>query len=215
MSTLEMIIIPVTRLQQNCTILYNPVSKKGVILDPGAEASTLLQIIAEKQLIIEQIWLTHGHFDHVGAAMEIKNALNIPIIGPHKDDTYLLSRVAEVALLFDVEGTFSNVVVDSYLQDGDILYCDDIPFLVSHVPGHTPGHVMFYNKQDQTLFCGDLLFRGSAGRTDLEGGSFQQLLDSLKTKILSLPDTVRFFPGHGLDGTIGEERLTNRFLKNL
>lgn len=208
-------IVPVTDFQQNCTILFDSESKKGVVIDPGGDVAAIQEVLEKNGIGIEAIWLTHGHIDHAGGAMDLKEALDVAIVGPHEDDRPLLEGLEDQARMFGLAGGVRNVSPDCWLSEGDKVSFGDHTFDVFHCPGHAPGHVIFFNRDAGFAHVGDVLFRGSIGRTDLPGGNHQQLLDSIRDKVLPLGDEVGFICGHGPGGRIGEERLTNPFLKGL
>lgn len=212
MGMLKAHIIPVTIAQQNCTILFDEDSKKGILLDPGGDLPYIMQAIEQEGITIEAIWLTHGHFDHVGAAMDAKEALGVEIIGPQKDDEFLLGMVEETAKAYNITDKIRNCTTDRWLEEGDELDCAGHKFKVYHTPGHAPGHVIFYNEELRFALMGDVLFHGSIGRTDLPRANHQQLLDSIKNKVLPLGDDVGFLCGHGPGSTIGTEKRSNPFV---
>lgn len=209
---LQGIIVPVTSFQQNCTILFDGDSKRGVVIDPGGDVERLQEAIADQGLTIEAIWLTHGHIDHAGGAMDLKEALGVDIVGPHKDDAPLLSALEKQSAMFGVD-TVRNVVPDQWLEEGETVSFGPHSFEVFHCPGHAPGHVIFFNKAANFAHVGDVLFAGSIGRTDLPGGNHEALINSIKTKVLPLGDDVGFICGHGPGGKIGDERRNNPFLQ--
>jgi hydroxyacylglutathione hydrolase len=204
-------IVPVTPFQQNCTILFDEATKIGVVVDPGGDVETIRQVVAENGLTIEGIWLTHGHLDHAGGAMELKAALDVDIVGPHAADEPLLSRIADQARTYGIEG-LANCTPDRYLTEGEKVSFGDHEFEVLHCPGHAPGHVVFYNRAASFAHVGDVLFSGSIGRTDLPGGDHATLIRSIKEKLLPLGDEIGFICGHGPGGRFGEERRNNPFL---
>ncbi|MBL0934972.1 MAG: MBL fold metallo-hydrolase [Rhizobiaceae bacterium] len=204
-------IVPVTPFQQNCTILFDEETKRGVVVDPGGDVETLQKVIAENGLTIEAIWLTHGHLDHAGGAMELKEALGVDIVGPHEADAPLLSRIADQARNYGIEG-LANCTPDRYLTEGEKVSFGEHEFEVLHCPGHAPGHVVYYNRAASFAHVGDVLFAGSIGRTDLPGGDHETLIRSIKEKLLPLGDEIGFICGHGPGGRFGDERRNNPFL---
>ena len=215
MSMLQAGIIPVTAFQQNCTVLYDADSKEGVVVDPGGDVETILNVVREQGFTIKEIWLTHGHLDHAGGAKELKEALSVDIVGPHKDDLPLLERIETQAKTFGMPGNFQNVLPDRWLHEGDRVSFGTHVFEIFHCPGHAPGHVIYYNREQAFVHVGDVLFQGSIGRTDLPGGDHEQLLASIRDKVLPLGDEVGFICGHGPGGRIGDERRTNPYLRGL
>jgi glyoxylase-like metal-dependent hydrolase (beta-lactamase superfamily II) len=215
MAQLQAGIIPVTPFEQNCTVLFDPETMEGVIVDPGGDVEVIVQTIGENDIRLKEIWLTHGHLDHAGGALDLKEELQIPIIGPHRNDLPLLQSLETSAKRFGVDFKVRNVIPDRFLEDGDTVSFGDHVFEVYHTPGHAPGHVIYFNRAQKFAHLGDVLFHGSIGRTDLPGGNHQQLLDSIKTKVLPLGDDVGFICGHGPGSRIGDERRTNPFIQGL
>ena len=205
-------IIPVTGFQQNCTILFDSETREGVVVDPGGDVDRIVQTIRENGLEIKAIWLTHGHIDHAGGAMDLKDTLGVEIVGSHRDDLPLLQGLEQQARMFGMDGAVRNVTPDRWLEDGDTVSFGEHVFQVLHCPGHAPGHVVFYNEKARFAHVGDVLFCGSIGRTDLPGGNHEQLIRSIKEKLFPLGDDVGFLCGHGPGGRLGDERRTNPFL---
>ena len=213
MGQLQIAIIPVTPFQQNCTLIWDTDSKKGVVIDPGGDVPQIMAAIEDTGITIENILITHGHIDHVGGAMALKKELGVEIIGPHLDDKMLCENIDKQAAMFGADADFHNVTPDKWLEEGDEVSIGGHKFAVYHCPGHAPGHVIFYNEEAKFAHVGDVLFSGSVGRTDLPGGNHDALINSIKTKLLPLGDDINFICGHGPGSTFGEERKNNPFLQ--
>lgn len=205
------LIVPVTLFQQNCTLLWSEASKRAVVVDPGGDVPGIEAAIAKAGVTVEQIWLTHGHIDHVGGAADLRDALKVPIVGPHIADKYLLDHVVESGKNFGMYGV-RNFAPDRWLDEGDEVEIDDLKFKIFHCPGHSPGSVVYFNPEMRFALVGDVLFNGSVGRTDLPGGDHATLIISITDKLLPLGDDVGFICGHGPGSTFGQERATNPFL---
>lgn len=212
MAQLDLRLLPVTPFAQNCSLLWDTDSMKGVLIDPGGEADKLMAEASELGVTIEQIWLTHGHLDHAGGAEDIRAKLGIEVIGPHKDDQFWMDEIEQHWAKYGHAGMGKNIVPDRYLNDGDILKLGETEFHVAHTPGHTPGHVVIYNQDMKIAFVGDVIFRGSIGRTDFPRSNHQDLLDSITGKLWPLGGDMRFVPGHGPMSTFGQERKDNAFV---
>lgn len=204
-------IVPVTPFQQNCTILFDMDDKQGVVVDPGGDIDKVLAVLKDNAISAGAIWITHGHIDHAGGAMELKEALGIEIIGPHEADKPLLDNLEAQGRRYGIDGS-RNCVPDRFLAEGETVSFGGHVFEVLHCPGHAPGHVVYYNRAAKFAHVGDVLFRGSVGRTDLPGGDHAALIVSIKEKLLPLGDDIGFICGHGPGGRFGEERRTNPFL---
>lgn len=211
--TLAAEIVPVTPFQQNCCIFYDTEDKSAVVVDPGGDVERIEEAVKRLGVVVEAIWITHGHIDHAGGAMDLKEALGVPIVGPHRADAMLLDRLEDQACMFGLSGAVRNCVPERWLEEGEILSFGTHRFEVIHAPGHAPGHVVFFNRDAQFLHAGDVLFSGSIGRTDLPGGDHAQLLDTIRRKILPLGDEIGFICGHGPGSRLGVERRTNPFLR--
>ena len=185
---------------------------KAVVVDPGGDTDQILRAIKELGVEVEKIILTHGHIDHAGGAHNIKAALGINIVGPDKGDLFLLETLAETGAMYGITGAH-NCTSDHWLTDGEELKVGELIFDVLHCPGHSPGSVVYYNKDNKLAIVGDVLFAGSIGRSDLPQGNHDQLMQSIADKLLTLPDDVAFISGHGPVSTIGQEKKTNPFLQ--
>lgn len=214
MGKLKATIITVTPFQQNCTLLYDDETKRGVLVDPGGEWPLIAQAIAQTGVKVESIWITHAHVDHAGAAMEAKEALNVPILGSNIADKPLMDSLTVKAHDYRLPDV-RNCIPDQWLNEGDIVTCGDHEFQVFHTPGHAPGHVIYFNDEARLALVGDVLFHNSIGRTDFPFCSHQDLVKSLKEKVLTLGDDVMFISGHGDMSTIGEEKRHNQFLQDI
>lgn len=212
MSQLQAIIIAVTPFRQNCTILFDKDTKAGVVVDPGGDVDVIMEAIEKNQLKIDEIWITHGHVDHIGAAADLRDALQVSIIGSQVEDEYLYANVENSAAKYGLGSGYRNFKPDRWLKEGDHLFVAGEDFEVLHCPGHSPGHVVFINKAMQFAIVGDVLFNGSVGRTDLPGGDHDALIRSIKDKLLPLGDEFSFICGHGAGGRFGDERRNNPFL---
>ncbi|NEX22765.1 MBL fold metallo-hydrolase [Thiorhodococcus mannitoliphagus] len=206
-------ILPVTPFQQNCTLFWCTKTRHAAIIDPGGDIETIDAAIRELSLTPERILLTHGHIDHVGATAEVAQRYDIPIIGPHADDAFLIEGLAFQSQMFGFPSV-TGFRPDRWLQQGDEVEVGEIRLEVLHCPGHTPGHVVFFNREAQIAQVGDVLFQGSIGRTDFPRGNHADLIASIRQRLFPLGDDVRFVPGHGPMSTLGAERRSNPFVRD-
>lgn len=204
-------IIPVTPLQQNCSLLVCEESGEAVLVDPGGDAEVLISHVRRQQVEPVRLLLTHGHFDHAGAAAELADYWGIPVVGPHRDDEFLLESIPFWSGQYGLDGR--SVAPDRWLEQGDRVEFGSQQLDVYHCPGHTPGHVVYLHAAEQIAFVGDVLFKGSIGRTDFPRSSHAQLIDSITNRLFPLGDSIRFVPGHGELSTFGDERRSNPFLQ--
>ena len=210
--TIQALVNPVTPFAQNAPIIFCSETNKCAFVDPGGDADFLLQIAKENNLIPEKILLTHGHADHAGAAMEIAQILNIKIEGPHKEDKFLLDSLQSQGEMFGMQAR--NCVPNKWLEDGDTVTVGNSVLDVIFTPGHTPGHVIFFSNDSNLALVGDVIFRGSIGRTDLPRGNHQDLINSISKKLWPLGNDVEFICGHGPNSTFGNERASNPFVSD-
>ncbi|MEZ5656142.1 MAG: MBL fold metallo-hydrolase [Sphingobium sp.] len=203
-------IIPVTPLQQNCTLLWCTATGKGAFVDPGGDLDRLKDAAREQGVKIEKILITHGHIDHCGQAGILAQELGVPIEGPHEDDRFWVSRLEEDGRSYGING--KPFEPDRWLQDGEQVTVGNLVFDVIHCPGHTPGHVVFYHGPSRLAIVGDVLFQGSIGRTDFPMGNHQDLVDAITGKLWPLGNDVAFVPGHGPMSNFGHERASNPFV---
>jgi glyoxylase-like metal-dependent hydrolase (beta-lactamase superfamily II) len=204
-------IVPVTPFHQNCTLLWDDETKKGVVVDPGGDIEQIEAAIAQVGMVPEKILLTHGHIDHAGAAAELRERLGgIPIEGPHVYERPLLDNLEKQGEAYGIPAR--AVTPDRWLDDGDTVSAAGHTFEVLHCPGHSPGSVVLVNRAQRFALMGDVLFQGSIGRTDLPLGNHEALMRSIRTKVMALPDDFAFICGHGPMSSIGQERRTNPFI---
>ena len=204
-------ILPVGPLQCNCSIIGDEASHEAVVIDPGDDIQDILALIAKHNLRVKQIVITHAHIDHVGGAMKLRAATGAPILLNQND--YALLKMLDVQAAWVGMASPGKVEIDQSVAQADTVKTGVLIAQVIHTPGHTEGSVCLYFPAQKKLIAGDTLFAGSIGRTDLPGGSFEKIIDSLHEKVLALPDDTIVVPGHGPLTTIGEERESNPFLK--
>ncbi len=208
---MKVVVIPVTPFEQNCSLLCCQRTDKAAVVDPGGETERILERANQAGAEIEKILVTHAHIDHAGAVAELQQLLRVPVEGPHRDDQFWIDALPEQSRMFG----FPNVqpfTPDRWLQDGDSVEFGQVVLEVRHCPGHTPGHVIFFNAEAKLAIVGDVLFKGSVGRTDFPRGDHTRLIRSIREKLWPLGDDVKFIPGHGPTSTFGAERYTNPFV---
>ena len=210
---LQFRIIPVTPLQQNCSIIWCDETMDGAVVDPGGDLHLLTGFINSENIHISQILLTHGHLDHAGGATQLAKDLNVPINGPHIEDKFWLEAIERQSQMYGLTGML-NCTPDRWLTEQETVSVGNETLSIVHCPGHTPGHLVFYHAPSKLALVGDVLFEGSIGRTDFPKGNHQQLLDSIAQKLWPLGNDTRFVPGHGNMSDFGSERESNPFVSD-
>lgn len=203
--------IPVTAFQQNCSLLWCDQTQEAALVDPGGDIDELLQNVHERGLRLTQLLLTHAHIDHAGAAGELAQRLELPIVGPHPGDQFWIDGLPQQSRMFGFPPA-QAFTPTRWLKEGDTVQVGQSTLHVHHCPGHTPGHVVFHSAEMARVFVGDVLFVGSVGRTDFPQGDFEQLATSIRTRLWPLGDDTVFIPGHGPEGTLGQERRFNPYV---
>jgi len=204
-------ILPVTPFEQNCSLIWCDSTGRAALVDPGGDVETLLEAVEQAGVRLDKLLLTHAHLDHVGGARQLALDLGLPIHGPEEGDAFWLDALPEQARMFGFPPS-EAFRPDHWLHDGDSVELGDLRLRVIHCPGHTPGHVVFFEPESRHAFVGDVLFQGSIGRTDFPRGDHQALLHAIRHKLFPLGDDVAFVPGHGPMSTFGQERLHNPFV---
>lgn len=209
---LKAVIIPVTVLTQNCTLIWCTATMRCGVVDPGGDVARIAQAVEQAGVTVEKVLLTHGHIDHAGAAKPFADRYGVPIEGPQEDDRFWLARLADDGRNWGIEGV--PFEPDRWLEEGDTVTIGNLTLDVYHTPGHTQGHVIFHHPASKFAQVGDVLFQGSVGRSDLPGGNHQQLVDTIVTKLWPLGDETAFIPGHGKPSTFAHERRWNMFVSD-
>jgi hydroxyacylglutathione hydrolase len=215
MPDLKAAIVPVTPFQQNCAIVWDEATMRGVVVDPGGDVERIREAIAGQGVKVERILLTHGHIDHAGGAAALREGLSaegapVPIEGPDERDRFLLDGLERQGQAYGIAGV-RNVLPDRWLAQGDAVDIGGHTFQVLHCPGHTPGHLVFSSEAQRFALVGDVLFKGSVGRSDFPYGDGPALIRSIREKLFPLGDDVAFLCGHGPGSTLGPERRTNPY----
>nr|WP_273544025.1 MBL fold metallo-hydrolase [Croceicoccus gelatinilyticus] len=206
-------IVPVTPLQQNCSLIWCTKTMKGAVIDPGGDLPRIKDAIAKAGITLEKVLVTHGHLDHCGNAGVFARDMGVPIEGPEEADRFWIARLDDDGPRWGMEA--SSFEPDRWLKNGDKVTVGELELDVVHCPGHTPGHVVFYHAPSQFAVVGDVLFKGSIGRTDFPMSNHQDLIDSITQRLWPLGDDVTFIPGHGPISTFGAERQTNPFVADM
>jgi hydroxyacylglutathione hydrolase len=203
--------LPVTAFAQNCSLVWCSETNEAALIDPGGDMEELLEAVKTRGLQLKAIWLTHAHIDHAGATGTLSRTLDLPIIGPHPGDQFWIDALPQQSQMFGFPQA-EHFTPTRWLDDGDTVQIGQHTLQVLHCPGHTPGHVIFFEPGSRHAFVGDVLFAGSIGRTDFPMGNHADLINAIKGKLLPIGDDVTFTPGHGPESTFGEERIGNPYL---
>lgn len=204
-------VVPVTPFEQNCTIFWCEETRRAAVIDPGGDIDRILAALEREGLTLERILVTHGHIDHAGGVAALAARTGVPVEGPHEEDRFWITGMPQQSRMFGFPGV-ESFEPDRWLKAGDTVRFGNVELDVLHCPGHTPGHVVFYNAPGRIAQVGDVLFQGSIGRTDFPRGDYDTLIRSIREVLFPLGDDVTFIPGHGPASTFGEERRYNPFL---
>ncbi len=208
---MKVTLIPVTPFQQNCSLLVCEETGRAAVVDPGGDLDVILAEVEKQNATLEKVLLTHGHIDHCGGTAELAARLGLPVEGPQREDAFWIDQLPEQRRMFGFP-QLASFTPDRWLEGGDTVRFGNGEMEVRYCPGHTPGHVIFFHRALRVAFVGDVLFRGSIGRTGFPRGDFDTLIDSITTQLWPLGDDVTFVPGHGPVSTFGEERRGNPFV---
>ena len=211
--TLRASIVPVTPFVQNCSVVWCDATGRGAVVDPGGDLDRILKEVQSQGVELEKILLTHAHIDHAGGTAELARRLSLPIEGPQEEDRFWIEQLPQQSAMFGVPKV-EAFEPTRWLKQGDSVTVGEVRFDVLHCPGHTPGHVVFFDADTKIAFVGDVLFAGSLGRTDFPRGDYNTLIRSIRDRLFPLGDDVRFVPGHGPMSTFGDERRSNPFVSD-
>jgi glyoxylase-like metal-dependent hydrolase (beta-lactamase superfamily II) len=208
---MEYRIIPVTPFQQNCSLLWCESTRKAAVVDPGGDVDRILALVTKCGVEVEKILITHGHIDHAGGTAELKRRLGVPVEGPQREERFWIDQLPQQSQMFGLPRA-EAFVPDRWLEQDDKVSIGKLELEVLHCPGHTPGHVVFFDRAGRLALVGDVLFQGSIGRTDFPRGDYDTLIRSIRQKLWPLGDDVAFISGHGPMSTFGDERRSNPFV---
>lgn len=203
--------IPVTAFAQNCSLVWDDETLEAAVIDPGGDLPRLLAEVERLGLKLQAIWLTHAHIDHAGGTAKLAQDKGLPIVGPHLGDKFWIDALPQQGAMFGFPPA-QPFAPTRWLEDGDTVQIGQYVLQVRHCPGHTPGHVVFFEPTSKRAFVGDVLFAGGIGRTDFPGGDFQTLIASITQRLWPMGDDVVFIPGHGPESSFGDERADNPYV---
>ncbi|MFM2042694.1 MAG: hypothetical protein RLY86_1270 [Pseudomonadota bacterium] len=206
-------VLPVTPLQQNCSILWCTATMQAAVVDPGGGVAEIIALAERQGLTIAKILVTHAHVDHAAAVADLADRLSVPVEGPEPQDRFWIDRLAEDGAKYGI-GYARPFTPSRWLADGDTVSLGNLVLEVLHCPGHTPGHVVFFHRASRFAVVGDVIFAGSIGRTDFPLGNHADLIRSVREKLFPLGDDVTFLPGHGQPSTFGQERRSNPYVSD-
>jgi glyoxylase-like metal-dependent hydrolase (beta-lactamase superfamily II) len=204
-------VVPVTAFQQNCSVVWCERTRRAAVVDPGGDIERVLAVVVRNGLTLEKILLTHAHLDHAAATAELARRESLPIEGPHEGDLFWIEQMPAQAKMFGFPPS-ECFTPNRWLSQDDRVTVGEVEFEVRHCPGHTPGHVVFFQRDARFAIVGDVIFAGSVGRSDLPRGNGAQLVQSIRENLFPLGDDVTFLPGHGPTSTFGAERRNNPFV---
>jgi len=203
-------IVPVTPFEQNCTLLWCDETMQAAVVDPGGDLPRILDAVKKNGVVLEKILVTHGHIDHAGGVADLVERLSLPVEGPQREDQFWIDGMPQQSRVYGFPPVRA-FTPDRWLEQGDSVRVGNLELQVLHCPGHTPGHVVFFNAPGRLALVGDVLFKGSIGRTDFPKGDFATLIASIHDRLWPLGDDVKFIPGHGPMSSFGAERQSNPF----
>ena len=213
MAAINLAVLPVTPFQQNCSLLVCDETGSAAVVDPGGDLDRVLGLVVKHGVKVEKILLTHGHLDHCGGTAELARRLSVPVEGPQIEDQFWIDQLPQAGQRYGFPA-LEVFTPDRWLSGGDRVRVGNVELEVRHCPGHTPGHVVFFSAENRLAWVGDVLFRGSIGRSDFPRGDHATLIRSITTQLWPLGDDVAFVPGHGPMSTFGEERQSNPYVRD-
>ncbi len=208
---MKVYLVPVTPFEQNCSIIVCEKTNRCAVVDPGGDLDRIEDAIRRSGATLEKILITHGHADHCAGTGELRRRTGVPVEGPQREETFWIDQLPASTKRFGLPPA-EVFTPDRWLEDGDTVQVGELVLEVRHCPGHTPGHVIFFERGERVAFVGDVIFEGSIGRSDFPRGDMATLVNSITQKLWPLGDDVTFVPGHGSTSTFGAERRSNPFV---